>query len=378
MKRNIYVMYLIAFLQGLVFYGPIATIYRQEHGLSMTNFFILESISWLLTLALEVPFGYFADCFGTKKTLIVSNFIFFLSKIIFWQSYSFGMFLLERILLSFALAGLSGCDTTLLYESVDNPDNTEKVFATYNNLATLGYLTSSFLFTFIYQISTEATAFFTIIPYFIASILTLFLIEINPPEKTKLSHSFKTAFSNKKLLVFIIAFALMQEVFQTITVILNQLQYERSNISPTYFGLILIFIQLANLSSNKSHKLSEKYGQIHSIQLLFSLMFLSCLSLIFTTNPIISVFGVLLISTAFSFCIPMMTTLQNKMITTTNRASILSIFAMLSHIVSATVNPIIGLGADHSIEVALLICSILALIGFLLSFSLKEHKKNQA
>ena len=35
MKRNIYLMYAIAFLQGMVFYGPVATLYRQAQGVSV-------------------------------------------------------------------------------------------------------------------------------------------------------------------------------------------------------------------------------------------------------------------------------------------------------------------------------------------------------
>lgn len=35
MKRNLTVMYAISFLQGMVFYGPIAALYRQAQGVSV-------------------------------------------------------------------------------------------------------------------------------------------------------------------------------------------------------------------------------------------------------------------------------------------------------------------------------------------------------
>ncbi len=60
-------MYAIIFLQGFVFYGPVATLFRQARGLSMSEIFIIESISWALIILLEVPWGWISDKFGYKK-----------------------------------------------------------------------------------------------------------------------------------------------------------------------------------------------------------------------------------------------------------------------------------------------------------------------
>ena len=35
LKRNIYVLYAIACLQGMVFYGPVATLYREARGVTI-------------------------------------------------------------------------------------------------------------------------------------------------------------------------------------------------------------------------------------------------------------------------------------------------------------------------------------------------------
>ena len=85
-KRNIYLMYIIVFLQGFVFYGPIATVFRENRGVSIYQIFLIESISMILIMLFEVPWGIFADKFGYKKTLVISNFIFFISKIVFFKA----------------------------------------------------------------------------------------------------------------------------------------------------------------------------------------------------------------------------------------------------------------------------------------------------
>ena len=48
MKKNLYVMYAMALLQGMVFYGPIATLYRQAQGVTVFEITLIESISLAL------------------------------------------------------------------------------------------------------------------------------------------------------------------------------------------------------------------------------------------------------------------------------------------------------------------------------------------
>ena len=47
-KRNICLMYGISLLQGMVFYGPIATLYRQATGVTVFEITLIESISLAL------------------------------------------------------------------------------------------------------------------------------------------------------------------------------------------------------------------------------------------------------------------------------------------------------------------------------------------
>ncbi|MDE5933296.1 MAG: MFS transporter, partial [Lachnospiraceae bacterium] len=65
-KKNCYLMYAIACLQGMVFYGPIATLYRQAQGVSVFEITLIESISLAICLLLELPWGIVADRIGYK------------------------------------------------------------------------------------------------------------------------------------------------------------------------------------------------------------------------------------------------------------------------------------------------------------------------
>lgn len=113
-KKNIRLMYAISLLQGMVFYGPIATLYRQAAGVSVFQITLIESISYILCILFEVPWGMAADRIGYKKTMVFCCGLYFVSKLVFWQATGFGSFLLERVLLSIVIAGLTGVDSSIV------------------------------------------------------------------------------------------------------------------------------------------------------------------------------------------------------------------------------------------------------------------------
>ncbi|MCB2311308.1 MFS transporter [Clostridium tagluense] len=373
-KANIYLMYIIVFLQGFVFYGPIATLYRQNRNLSLSNMFLIESISWILMIIFEVPWGWFADKFGYKKTLVISNFIFFISKIIFYKANSFGMFFLERVLLSVSLAGISGCDIALLYSSVEQ-DESEKVFGRYNAFSTGGYLIGSIMFSILVKKSMDSTAFWTIISYAVAAALTLFIKEVNVEqvEKPKFKQSLLTAFKNKKIIILVISFALINEVVQVVGVFLNQAQYVRSGINIKYFGILAVVMQIVRLSSIKAYKLSIKLGKDRSIQILYSIITICCIILVFTSNATLTILSIIFICGSAAIISPIVLDIENKSISTIDRATLLSVFAMFGDLTAAGVNVIIGKTADISTSSAFITCVIMCTLAYILLFIYKKQ-----
>lgn len=365
-RLNIYLMYLIVFLQGFVFYGPVSTIYRLERGISMYQIFYIESIFWILMITLEIPWGFFADRFGYKKTLLISNVLFFISKIVFFKAYSLWMFILERLLLAIAISGLSGCDMAFLFESSEG-SSSQKVFGNYAALATGGYLLAAVLSTGMVRVSLDRTAYYTIFPYLMAALATVFLKETKnlTPEKVMLKNSFKSIFHNKKLILLVIAVAFIKESAHAASVFLNQLQYTRSGIGIEMFGWIAVGVQVVSLSSAKSYALSDRLGKNKSIGFLILGVSLACFGLIFTADKIVSIILIMLIAGSMSLIEPIYVEIQNREIFTKDRATLLSIYAMIGNVIAAIINPVIGKAADFSVQMAFVICVILSGLGFL-------------
>lgn len=371
-KRNIYLMYIIVFLQGFVFYGPIATVFRENRGVSIYQIFLIESISMILIMLFEVPWGIFADKFGYKKTLVISNFIFFISKILFFKANSFWIFLFERILLSISISGLSGCDTALIYLSLDKNQNSERVFGRYVWFSNVGFLLGSMISTYIINISIDLTAYYTIIPYGVAFGVSLFLKnitdEVTKKEnvKSKFKYSLKHVAANKYIIIFLVGISLVKEVVQSITVFLNQQQYIKSGIDIRYFGILLVAIQFMKLISVKSYKLSNMIGQIKSINMLTIAVFISSSILIIISNAILSFLCVSVISIGMAIMEPMIIDIKNKSISSGNRATILSIYSMIESITSSIINPIIGFVSNSALENGLITCSLISLAAIIL------------
>lgn len=377
-KVNVYLMYSIVFLQGFVFYGPIATLYRQNRNLSLSDMFLIESISWILMIIFEIPWGWFADKLGYKKTLVIANFIFFLSKIVFYKANSFGMFFLERVLLAISLAGISGCDIGLIYSSVKQ-DESQKVFGRYNAFATSGYLIASIMFSTLVKHSMDNTAFWTIIPYAAAAVLTLFIkeVKVQQVEKPEFYQSLLQAFKNKGVIILVISFALINEVVQVVSVFLNQSQYLRSGINIKYFGILAVVMQIVRLSSIKSYKLSNKLGTNKSIRILYIIIIISIITLVFTTNAALTILSIMLICGSAAIVSPIVLDIENRSIITADRVTLLSIFAMFGDLTAAGANVIIGKTADISTSAAFIICLVMCICAYILLFVYEKRKMKE-
>lgn len=370
-KKNLYIMYAIAGLQGMVFYGPIATLYRQAQGVTIFEITIIESISLALCIVLELPWGIIADKIGYKRTIIICNTLFFISKIVFWKASGFFGFLAERIILSVVLAGLSGVDTSILYLSCKKEES-HKVFGIYNGLGTSGLLIASLIYSFFIGSNYKLSALLTAISYGLSLLLSLFLVEVKSKQKDKIKNNntgflklIVLVFKNKSLLFFLISVALLNETHQTITVFINQIQYVKAGISLNTIGLVYILVTLLGLCSTFSSKVTEKIGAFKLSKICYLIAIISCISLAFTSSAVVSIAAVLLLRIVFSLFQPLQINLQNRQVISENRATNLSIYAVIINSVGISTNMMFGALAERNISLSFFFGAISCLVGLI-------------
>lgn len=381
-KKNMYLMYAIACLQGMVFYGPIATLYRQAQGVSVFEITLIESISLALCLLLELPWGIVADRIGYKRTMVFCCFLYFLSKIIFWRADGFPAFLLERIMLSVVIAGLSGVDTSILYLSVPKEDS-QKAFGIYDGLSTAGLLAAAFVYSTALGGNYRLAGFLTVVSYGLAAVLSFFLSEVKAEGKAEgkarmsakaFCGSLRQTLTDQRLLLLLLGIAFLNETHQTVTVFLNQLLYARAGMPEERIGYLYIVVTIVGMSGIFSAAVTKKTGRIFLIRACYLIAAAVCLLLAFTKNGLGAAFGIMALRLAFCLFTPLQTQLQNERIITAERATALSINAVMIDSVGVGTNLIYGALAEKSLTAALVSGAVLCVVG--LAFIERGMKRN--
>ncbi len=367
MKRNIYLMYAIAFLQGMVFYGPVATLYRQAQGVSVFQITLIESISLILCILLEVVWGVIADKIGYKKTMIFCCVLYFLSKIIFWQASDFDGFLAERIMLSVVISGMSGVDTSILYLSCKGEDS-QKVFGIYNSLGMAGLLAAAAVFSLFVRDDYRLLGLLTVISYGAAAVLSFALAEVSTEESRRISRKsflrvLRETVCNRNLLLFLAGAAFLNETHQTVTVFLNQLQYEKCGLGNGTIGAVYIAATLLGMCGPASAWFTKRTGIRTAGAVFGGAAVLSCLTLAVSGSALPSVCGILALRVSNSLFQPFQAEIQNRQIHTEYRATALSIHAMILDSIGAGTNLVFGALAEQSLAAAFLFGAVICAVG---------------
>ena len=371
MKQNRIILYTLALLQGMVFYAPVATLYRQARGLTISQITMLEGMCLLLTLLCEFPWGVVADRIGYRKTMLFCNLCYLISKIIFWKAQGFGAFFVERILLAVVCAGLSGVDSSMLYLSCEEK-KVQKAFSIHQYCGEVGLLFSAGFYAVFLSKRDNMAAFATVLSYGIAFLLTFLLQEVREEEKEKnssvgeIAALFPRLLKQKELLFLVIAVALFTEVEHTITTFLNQMQYVHCGMGENLISLIYIVMTLMGLLGIFSEKGSNMLGKRKFGMLLLMLAAIACGGLIWTTSAALSVGAILTLHICFCLFQPLQLKLQNDAVKTGNRATELSINAVLIDGIGVGITVILGAAADQGLSYAMALGMGLCVLGLVM------------
>ena len=375
--RNYRLLVLMAFLQGVVFYGPIATIYRRAYGLDIQGLFLIESISWILTVALEAPWGRFADRFGYKRTLLLGNLVFLASKLVFSFASGFSGFLAERLLLSLALSALSGCTEALMYRSAGAADS-EKAFGRWDAASGAGLLAASLSSPLLYAVSLRMTAYGTVIPYAVACACSLFLVDVDEepapgPSAVDadrplhgLRHAFRTLVRDRGLVLFLISSAVVGEAAHSATVFLAPLQYERAGIPMAAFGALYAAVQGVALVAAGAWRLVRAVGRERAFRFLLLIVAAGLAALAVSDAAAPSVAALLAIAAATAMFRPLSASLQNERVVGPERATALSVNAMVTELAAAALNVGVGRAAGAGLSICFgSLAALVAVFAFL-------------
>jgi MFS family permease len=115
---NVWRLFAVQALLGFILWVPIWVVFLQRKGLALTQIGVLEGFAWVLTAALEVPTGAIADRFGRKASIAMGAFLYSVAMFLILADALSPGFLLGYALWNSSMAFVSGADSALLYDSL--------------------------------------------------------------------------------------------------------------------------------------------------------------------------------------------------------------------------------------------------------------------
>jgi MFS family permease len=117
-RGNIWRLFAVQALLMFILWVPIWVVFLQRKGLSLTQVGLLEGVAWTITALLEVPTGAIADRWGRKASIAVGASLYALAMFLILAEALSPAFLLGYALWNSSTAFVSGADSALLYDSL--------------------------------------------------------------------------------------------------------------------------------------------------------------------------------------------------------------------------------------------------------------------
>ena len=115
---NIWRLFAAQALLSFILWVPIWVVFLQGKGVSLTQIGVLEGVAWLITAFLEVPTGAVADRWGRKASVAMGCLLYGFAMFLILAEALSPAFLLGYALWNSSMAFVSGADVALLYETL--------------------------------------------------------------------------------------------------------------------------------------------------------------------------------------------------------------------------------------------------------------------
>lgn len=203
----------VCFLNGLVFFAPVALLVRTQAGVSEHIFFLLQALLSGVIFLGEIPTGFITDKIGYRKSLILAQVLLLGARSLLLAAFvsrSLVLFVVEAVVEGIAACFTSGTGSAYLYALYGENGYLAKT-AHAGNFGTAGFIISTVAYAGIYKISgMEGLLIITVVMDIIAVVCSFFLR--SESSKTIIADrkevQILAIFKNKKAFLFVISLAI--------------------------------------------------------------------------------------------------------------------------------------------------------------------------
>ena len=357
LRHNILKMYLLKAVLWFMVAMPIIVLFFQEHGLTLTEVMILQSIYSFSVALFEIPSGFIADVFGRKRTIVLSTIFTFIGFLVFSFFGGFYAFAIAQVLVGIGGSLMSGSDSAIIYDTLLETNSK----TTYTKIEGRTYAIGNFSEAFAGILGGFLAVGSIYMPIYVQTSILFFsipiaftLIEPSMHKENKLDRSFKAVLEvvkfsmvdNQKL-KWLIIYSSAMGVATLSMAWFAQPFFKSINIPLAYFGILWAVLNFsAGITSFNAHQFDKKYD---NYKILFYIALAMSTSFIFLGYNA-SVFGLIFILFIYllrGLVTPILRNAINENTTSNKRATVLSIRSLIIRISFAISAPILGYIADN-------------------------------
>lgn len=261
----------VCFLNGLVFFAPVALLVRTQAGVSEHVFFLLQALLSGVIFLGEIPTGFITDKIGYRKSLILAQVLLLGARSLLLAAFvsrSLALFVVEAVVEGTATCFTSGTGSAYLYDLYGENGYLVKT-AHAENFGTAGFIISTVAYAGIYKISgMEGLLITTVVMDIIAVVCSFFLRSESSKAviADRKEVQILAIFKNKKAFLFVISLAIFSIAWLLINFFYVE-KLENCGLSVEWMSLIILSYSavqmlaepiLGKLSDGKNGKSSRE------------------------------------------------------------------------------------------------------------------------
>lgn len=308
--------------------------------ISIPKIGVIDGISKLIAVLLEVPSGAVSDLLGKKKTLILGNASFVLCCLILIFANSFTWLLIGNIVMFIGFAFVSGAKEAILFDSlkdIKKDDHYDEVLGKVNSIATFTTIASIFggglLFRFNPQYTFGAWLLFSLTAIGILSFMTEPKSDTEEASYVEYFSKLKTGVQSiftKPVFSFVLPVLFFSMLIKAYEGVIRQNTGAYFGFSGETFGYVLALILIPTLLISYNYNKILSYFK-DKIELFFAALYIVGFLIVYITNNLyFGMVSFLSIYVAQEIAKPYVIGLINKQTESKHRATAISTVSLFS------------------------------------------------
>ena len=356
---NVWRLFAVQALLMFILWVPIWVVFLQRKGLSLTQVGLLEGVAWTITAFLEVPTGAIADRWGRKASIAVGASLYAIAMFLILAEALSPAFLLGYALWNSSTAFVSGADSALLYDSLKADGRAAEAAKQSGRYAAVNQASQGVASLVGAAIATvDINLCFTICGLLALVAAALVLTIHEPPRTSEDGDAYLGYWKNLKTAVRIAArrpvvraLVLLSATIATVPLVVYYVLLQPYSVGVglplAALGIVVIGVQLSTVvASWLAHRTADHF-ELGSVVAVALAVFIAATAILAVAPTIASLALMLAVALVPALLTPLLSARLNDLIPSRQRATILSLGALLFELGLAVAMPLMLAFADR-------------------------------